>query len=218
MRNLLLSTVLIIVPVGVFATGYAILTPLTSTAQTASADNKGPSLGDMSSFAAITTDVQTVAETGDLTTAKARITDLETAWDDQEKTLRPVNTTSWGNVDTAIDDALNALRAASPDQTTVDTTLAAVQNALADPAGSGAPSGGSVVMVSGVATTDASGRALPCETMLDTFRTARAAATIPNANLTTVDELQAKGTERCNADDDARADDFLAQGIALMSN
>lgn len=217
MRNLLLSTVLIVVPVGVFAAGYTLLSPPTPVAQTAQA-NTGPLLGDMSSFTAITTDVQRIADTGDLAAAQTRITELETAWDDQEKTLRPVNTTSWGNVDAAIDGALSALRATAPDQSTVDATLASVQNALADPAGSGAPGGGSVMMVQGVVTTDAGGRPLPCETMLDTFRTTRAAATIADVNKAAINDLQARGTERCNADDDKRADDFLAQGIALMSN
>ena len=72
--------------------------------------------------------------------------------------------------------------------------------------------------MAGIVTTDANGRALPCEVMLDQFRTARAAAHILPANVDRVDTLEVKGTERCNADDDTRADDFFAQGIALMSN
>ena len=32
-----------------------------------------------------------------------------------------------------------------------------------------------------------------------------------------VADLQAKGTERCNADDDRRADDFFAQGLTLLA-
>jgi hypothetical protein len=67
-------------------------------------------------------------------------------------------------------------------------------------------------------TTDANGRPLPCEVMLETFRTTLAGATLSKADRATVDTLRAKGTERCNADDDARADDFFAQGIALMRN
>ena len=217
MRNLFLSIALVIVPVGVFAVGYTLLSPAPPAAQTAQADT-GPSLGDMSSFATITADVQRLAGTGDLAAAQTRISDLETAWDDQEKTLRPLNTTSWGNVDVAIDNALSALRASTPDQREVDTTLASVQITLADPAGSRPPGSGSVVMVQGIATSDPGGRPLPCETMLHTFPTTRANTTIADANKAAIDDLQARGTERCNADDDKRADDFFAQGIALMSN
>lgn len=210
MKNLLLSTVLIIVPVGLFAAGYNFLTP----AQIVQAD--APSLGDMAPFVAITTNVQGIAATGDLPAAKARITDLETAWDDAQSTLRPNNTMAWGNVDGAIDDALTALRAKAPDGTTVTATLAALQTALADPAVGTA--GGPLQTVSGVATTDGNGRALPCEVMLDQFRTALSQATIAPRDRATIDTLQAKGTERCNADDDTRADDFFAQGIALMTH
>lgn len=210
MKNLLLSTVLIIVPVGLFAAGYNFLTP----AQIVQAG--APSLGDMAPFVAITTDVQGIAATGDLPAAKARITDLEAAWDDAQSTLRPNNTMAWGNVDGAIDDALTALRAKAPDGTTVTATLAALQTALADPAVGAA--GGPLQTVSGVATTDGNGRALPCEVMLDQFRTALSQATIAPRDRATIDTLQAKGTERCNADDDTRADDFFAQGIALMTH
>jgi hypothetical protein len=73
MKNLFLSTVLIIIPVGLFAVGYNILTPA-QTAQVAA-----PSLDDMMPFMTITTDVQYIATTGDLPAAKLRITDLETA-------------------------------------------------------------------------------------------------------------------------------------------
>jgi hypothetical protein len=210
MKNLLLSTVLIIVPVGLFAAGYNFLTPAQIVQSAA------PSLGDMAPFVVTTTDVQGIAATGDLPAAKARITDLETAWDDAQSTLRPNNTMAWGNVDGAIDDALTALRAKAPDGTTVTATLAALQTALADPAVGAA--GGPLQTVSGVATTDGNGRALPCEVMLDQFRTALSQATIAPRDRATIDTLQAKGTERCNADDDTRADDFFAQGIALMSH
>jgi hypothetical protein len=210
MKNLLLSTVLIILPVGLFAAGYHILTP----AQNVQAAM--PSLGDMTPFVAITTDVQSITATGDFLAAKARITNLETAWDDAQNTLRPNNTLAWGTVDGAIDAALTALRAKAPDGATVTATLAALQTALADP--SAGDQGGPLRTVSGVATTDANGRALPCEVMLEQFRTALTQATIAPSDSATISTLQAKGTERCNADDDTRADDFFAQGIALMSH
>tara|TARA_R110000787_G_scaffold97377_2_gene200993 strand:+ start:6742 stop:7398 length:657 start_codon:yes stop_codon:yes gene_type:complete len=218
MRNFLLSTVLIIVPVVVFAAGYAALTPATATPQAASAQ-AAPPLGDMSAFVAITSDVQKRASQNDLPNAQARITDLETAWDEQAKALRQANAAAWGNVDEAIDNALSAIRAKTPDPAKVDQTLTILQEKLANPSGSdGMKKNGTQVTVAGIVTTDANGRALPCEVMLDQFRTARAAAHILPANVDRVDTLEVKGTERCNADDDTRADDFFAQGIALMSN
>ena len=212
MRNLLLSVALITVPVLVFTAGYRVLTPATVAAATA------PALGDMTPFNTIATDLQSIVATGDLAAAKTRIKDLETAWDDAQSTLQPVNLVDWGNVDGAIDDALKALRASTPDAATATATLAALQKALADPSLGGAVVSGAPTMISGVVTTDGSGRTLPCEVMLETFRTMQSGATLTDANRTAVAELEAKGTERCNADDDTRAADFFAQGIALMTN
>ncbi len=214
MRNLLLSVALIAAPVGIFAAGYSWLSPQTATAQVVAS---APALGDMSAFSTIVTDVQTIANTGDLAAAGTRITDLESVWDKAQATLQPISPTEWGHVDGAIDGALHALRASPPDAASVKAALADLQTALADPA-HGATSGGTAKTVSGIATTDANGHPLPCEAMLTTFRATLAKATLSDANRASVAALQVKGTERCNADDDARADDFFAQGIALMSN
>ena len=218
MRNFLLSTVLIIVPVVVFAAGYAVLTPATPTSQAASSPPAAP-LGDMAAFVAITSDVQKSASQNDLSNAQARITDLETAWDEKAKALRQADANAWGNVDEAIDNALSAIRTKTPDPSKVGQTLAVLQEKLANPSGpDSVQTGGMQITVAGIATTDANGRALPCEVMLDQFRSARTAAHILPANVDRVDTLEVKGTERCTADDDTRADDFFAQGIALMSN
>ncbi|WP_299820939.1 hypothetical protein [uncultured Jannaschia sp.] len=218
MRNLLLSVALIAAPVAVFAAGYVVLTP--PAAQTAAAiPDAAPPLGDMTPFAAITTDVQSVAATGDLAAAEMRITELETAWDDAQATLRPVNTAAWGHVDGAIDDALSALRTGSPDAAgQVDAALAALQGALADPTAGTAPAAGGPGTVSGIVVTDASGRALPCEVMLEQLRTGLVGSAIPDPDRTAATALQAKATERCNADDDARSDAFSAQALALLPN
>ncbi|PZX12987.1 hypothetical protein LX81_03364 [Palleronia aestuarii] len=216
MKNLLLSVVLVAVPVAVFATAYPVLAPPSQT--TASSIAKaGPPLGDMTPFETITTDVQSIASSGDLAAAKTRIADLETAWDDAEPKLRPVSTAEWGSVDTAIDDALAALRAPNPDRGKVDATLATLQTTLADPAAATGPTQ-QAGTVARIAVTDSSGHPLPCEVMLDTFRTKLAASNLSDADRAKATELQSKGTERCNADDDIRADAFLAQGLALLAN
>jgi hypothetical protein len=218
-RNLLLGIALIAAPVGMFAGAHAILLPSTVTAQTAGAAPaaNGPALGDMSAFAAIITDVQSISATGDFTAAEQRITDFEAAWDAAAGRLRPVNATYWGNVDIAADAALDALRAGKPEAAFVGTTLADLQAELADPARMpGAAPVAAMASVAGVSTTDANGRALPCEVMLKDLSGRLATATVPAGTMTQISGLQAKALERCNADDDARADAFAAQALALV--
>jgi hypothetical protein len=56
----------------------------------------------------------------------------------------------------------------------------------------------------------------PCEDTLKALRAAEATATLSAADKTKVSELETKGIERCNADDDTRADDFFAQAMKVM--
>ena len=215
MKNLLLSVALVALPVGLFAGVYSVLVPSTDAHVSAPIPKAG--LGDMSGFVTIITDVSAIAATGDFAAAKARITDFETAWDDAAGTLRPMNTLFWGNVDIAADAALDALRAGTPDAATVTATLADLSAELADPSKMpGAAPVAEVASVGGIATTDANGRALPCEVMLKDLAGKLATATIPAATLTRITDLQTKALERCNADDDARADGFTAEALALI--
>lgn len=58
--------------------------------------------------------------------------------------------------------------------------------------------------------------AAPCEDTLKTLRAAEAAATLNADDKAKVSALETKGIERCNADDDKRADDFFAQAMKVM--
>jgi hypothetical protein len=124
MKQVLLALVLVLVPVAAF-TGFE--------AYARGAAQASSSLGDLSSFRTIVADVQAYVGKGDLTAARKRITDYESAWDAAETAIRPLNQTEWGNIDAASDDALKAIRAPQPSLVQVKKTLAALMAELNDP-------------------------------------------------------------------------------------
>ena len=57
---------------------------------------------------------------------------------------------------------------------------------------------------------------VPCENMLKDLRAAIDGATLSDADAAKIKELEDKGIERCNADDDAHADEFFTQAMKIL--
>jgi hypothetical protein len=207
LRSLALSATLIAVPAAGFALAEMFISPA---AQTTSAAAQSPSLGDLSAYKTIVADTQAIAASGDLAAAEHRITDLETLWDQNASALRQADRAAWNSVDAAADETFSALRARTPDPATVEAALSNLATTLDAPVPAAAS--GPIQYVSGIAVTNESGRAIPCEDLIGQVRTAIGTATPAAA----VADMQAKALERCNADDDAHADAFSAQALALL--
>jgi hypothetical protein len=208
MKQLLLATALVILPAAAFLTLRShqpeIAAPLIV------------GLGNLTPFQTIVADVRSIAETGDLGRAEKRITDFETAWDDAATTLRARDARGWGGVDDAADAAMAALRSDIPVKASVIATLGALQTALQMPVAT-LGSDGPLTLIAGIAVTDVAGHAIPCEEMLKSLSAVIAEGKIAATDQAKAAELQLKATERCNADDDKRANDLSAQGLALAA-
>lgn len=57
---------------------------------------------------------------------------------------------------------------------------------------------------------------VPCEKMLADLRAALDKAKPSDADAAKIKELEDKGMERCNADDDQRADEFFTQALKIL--
>jgi uncharacterized membrane-anchored protein len=87
-------------------------------------------LGNLTRFAAIATDVQTLVAKNDVAGGKTRVKDLEVSWDDAEAGLKPRDPGTWHQLDDEIDAVLTAVRAGNPSQPDCMTTLTALIETL----------------------------------------------------------------------------------------
>ena len=85
---------------------------------------------DITAFRTIITDTLAKVQAGDQGGAVARITDLESAWDDAQARLQPMDPTGWDYLDGKIDHALKAVRAPAPDPANETQTLNDLASAL----------------------------------------------------------------------------------------
>ncbi|MFX0578926.1 hypothetical protein [Nocardia nepalensis] len=85
---------------------------------------------EIAKFRTITQDTLTKVQAGQHNEAKTRIKDLETAWDQDQDTLQPMDEAAWDVLDGQIDNALKALRASRPDPATETRTLTTLLTSL----------------------------------------------------------------------------------------
>ncbi|MFD0377755.1 hypothetical protein [Streptomyces sp. NPDC127112] len=85
---------------------------------------------DIAKFRTITADILAKVDSGDQRAATSRVTDLETAWDDDQSTLEPKSEEGWDFLDGQIDQVLKAVRAPHPDQATEADALKTLLTSL----------------------------------------------------------------------------------------
>ena len=83
----------------------------------------------MAPFKPIAEDTLKLIKAGDIPAAKAKITELETAWDKAEADLKPKYPAEWKSIDKTIDKALDDAR--KPEKPDVAKAAASVQDVVA---------------------------------------------------------------------------------------
>jgi len=92
-------------------------------AQAIATTSQAAPLGDLSAFRQIAEDTLALVRNGNLTEAKSRIRDLESAWDIVEARMKPMNPEKWTSLDHSIDLALKKLRSIHQDAAACNTSL-----------------------------------------------------------------------------------------------
>lgn len=169
-------------------------------------------LGDLSPLSVIARASLKAVQSSDMAGAEKQITDFETVWDQAAGDMQPKNPDTWHVIDMAADKAIEALRTGTPNKEEATLALSELIAALNDPSvhattAIAIPSNKFVI-------TNTDGSPLPCEVALKNLRDIAPTRTVTDQ--AQYDALMKKGLERCNADDDKRADGFFADAFSLL--
>jgi uncharacterized membrane-anchored protein len=85
---------------------------------------------ELNTFRTITGDTLALVQAGNQSAALNRIKDLETAWDDDQSRLQPMDPTAWTALDGEIDAVLKSIRAGNPDPATEKQALSTLLASL----------------------------------------------------------------------------------------
>ncbi|MFE4834913.1 hypothetical protein ACFRAU_09530 [Arthrobacter sp. NPDC056691] len=96
--------------------------PLTGSEAKAAAHANFPA-SNVAEFRTIASDTLALVKKGDQSGAAARITDLESAWDDDQPALSAADCAAWTFIDQQIDPVLTAVRSHTPNRATEQTVL-----------------------------------------------------------------------------------------------
>jgi uncharacterized membrane-anchored protein len=110
-------------------TGYYLRRSQLRTQAAASVSPTAP-LGDLSSFRKIAEDMLGLVRVGDLSGAKSRANDLETAWDSAQARLKAMNPEKWTVMDSAIDNVLTTVRSTQPNAGASSASLESFINVI----------------------------------------------------------------------------------------
>lgn len=80
-------------------------------------------ISDLSNFKTIEEDTLKLVDEGNLSGAKSRVKDLETAWDDDQSHLKPINPKQWTEIDKTIDKILTEIRSSNPNAASCSSAL-----------------------------------------------------------------------------------------------
>ena len=86
--------------------------------------------GNVANYRSIVEDTLGLVMAGDNAGAQTRVTGLETAWDEDQPTLQPLDDTGWTVLDGQIDTVLKSVRASAPDPAAEKSALSTLLNTL----------------------------------------------------------------------------------------